>query len=127
MVKIGLWLVLELSIGFVVGLGFGSLVGQRTIATIVMIILELVVTPIFAGVVILYFINGQRLLVGVAMDQLRPILLSGGQVHGGGSRAFGGRALGIPPMPTWAMISVIVGWIVMWTAVGAWRMVTRDA
>jgi len=32
-------------------------------------------------------------------------------------------ALGIPPMPTWAMISVIVGWSV----IGAWRMITRDA
>jgi hypothetical protein len=27
------------------------------------------------------------------------------------------------PMPTWAMISVIVGWSV----IGAWRMMTRDA
>jgi hypothetical protein len=41
---------------------------------------------------------------------------------------FGGQgALGIPPMPTWAMISVIVGWIVGWSALGAWRMMTRDA
>jgi hypothetical protein len=41
---------------------------------------------------------------------------------------FGGRgALGIPPMPTWAMISVIVGWIVVWSVIGAWRMMTRDA
>jgi hypothetical protein len=32
-------------------------------------------------------------------------------------------ALGIPPMPTWAMISVIVGW----SGLGAWRMMTRDA
>jgi hypothetical protein len=29
-------------------------------------------------------------------------------------------------MPTWAMISVIVGWIVGWSAIGAWRMLTRD-
>ena len=41
---------------------------------------------------------------------------------------FGGRgALGIPPMPTWAMITVIVGWIVGWSVIGAWRMATRDA
>jgi hypothetical protein len=41
---------------------------------------------------------------------------------------FGGRgALGIPLMPTWAMISVIVGWIVGWSVLGAWRMMTRDA
>ena len=47
---------------------------------------------------------------------------------GGGLLLFGGRgALGFPPMPTWAMISVIVGWIVGWSGIGAWRMMTRDA
>ena len=46
----------------------------------------------------------------------------------GGGLVFGGRgALSIPPMPTWAMISVIVGWIVVWSVVGALRMMTRDA
>ena len=45
-----------------------------------------------------------------------------------GGLVFGGRgALGIPPMPTWAMISVIVGWIVVWPVVGASRMMTGDA
>jgi hypothetical protein len=125
MVKIGLWLLLELTIGFLVGLGFGSLVGQRTIAIIAIIVLELVITPIASGVVIPYFINGQRLIVGVAMDQLRPALLSAG-TFGHGARIVGGRALGIPPMPTWAMIAVIVGWLVGWTVIGAWRMMTRD-
>jgi hypothetical protein len=33
----------------------------------------------------------------------------------------------VPPMPTWAMIAVIVGWIIGWSVIGAWRMVTRDA
>jgi hypothetical protein len=126
MIKIGLWLTLELTLGFLIGLGFGTLIGQRTIAIIVMIVLELILTPIASAIQIPYFINGQRLLEGVAMDQLRPILISG-QIHSGGSRAFGGRTLQIPPMPTWAMVAVIVGWIVVWTAVGIWRMATRDA
>jgi hypothetical protein len=30
-------------------------------------------------------------------------------------------------MPTWAMITVIVGWIIGWSAIGAWKMATRDA
>jgi hypothetical protein len=30
-------------------------------------------------------------------------------------------------MPTWAMITVIAGWIVGWSVIGAWRMATRDA
>jgi hypothetical protein len=133
MAKIGLWLELEVGIGFLVGLGLGSLTGQRTTTTIVLIALEIIVTPILARVAIPYFLDGQRLIVGIAMDQLRPAALApatpgGGGPNGPGGLLFGGRgALGIPPMPTWAMISVIVGWIVGWSGIGAWRMMTRDA
>jgi hypothetical protein len=128
MVKIGLWIELEVTIGFMVGLGLGSLTGQRTVATILMIVLEIIVTPILARVAIPYFLNGQRLIVGVAMDQLRPAGLAGSLGSGGGRVLFGGRGvLMIPPMPTWAMVSVIVGWIVGWSILGAWRMATRDA
>ena len=133
MVKIGLWLELDVGIAFLVGLGFGALTGQRTTTTIVLIALEIIVTPILAAHVIPYFIDGQRLIIGIAMDQLRPAALAPapGTVGGGGGPGhalFGGRgALGIPAMPTWAMISVIVGWIVGWSGLGAWRMVTRDA
>ena len=131
MAKIGLWLELEVGIGFLVGLGLGSLTGQRTTTTIVLIALEIIVTPLLARVQIPYFIDGQRLVIGVAMDQLRPAgLASGasGRRRRPGQLLFGGRgALGIPPMPTWAMISVIVGWIVGWSVIGAWRMMTRDA
>ena len=134
MVKIGLWIELEVAVGFLAGLGLGSLTGQRTLTVIVLIGLEIIVTPILAAHVIPYFIDGQRLVVGVALDQLRPAALeapglSGGGGPGGPGRVlFGGRgALDIPLMPTWAMISVIVGWIVGWSVIGAWRMMTRDA
>lgn len=131
MVKIGLWLELVVGVGFVVGLGFGALTGQRTVTVIVLIALQVIVTPIFDRAHIPYFINGQRLLVGVALDQLQPVGLassaggggSGGPLHFGG----GGGPAGIPPMPTWALILVIVGWIVSWSVIGAWRMATRDA
>jgi hypothetical protein len=135
MVKIGLWLELDVGIAFLVGLGFGSLTGQRTTTVIVLIALEIIVTPLLARTQLPGFIDGQRLIIGVAMDQLRPAALAAGAAAGGGGGGpgpghilFGGRgALGIPPMPTWAMISVIVGWIVVWSGVGAWRMMTRDA
>jgi hypothetical protein len=131
MAKIGLWLELEIGIGYLVGLGLGSLTGQRTTTTIVLIAQELIVTPLLARTQIPYFIDGQRLDIGVAMDQLRPAgLASGAGSSGGGpgQALFGGQgALGIPPMPTWAMIAVILGWIVGWSAIGAWRMMTRDA
>jgi len=132
MVKIGLWLELVIGVAFLVGLGLGSLLGQRTVATILMIALEIIVTPILARTAIPYFLDGQRLVVGIALDQLRPAGLgaagSGGPGPGPGHILFGGRGvLGIPPMPTWAMIAVIVGWIVGWSVIGAWRMMTRDA
>ncbi len=129
MAKIGLWLELEVGIGFLVGLGLGSLTGQRTTTTIVLIALEIIVTPLLARTQIPYFIDGQRLVIGVAMDQLRPAGLASPVSGGGpGQVLFGGAgALGIPPMPTWAMISVIAGWIAGWSVLGAWRMITRDA
>ena len=131
MVKIGLWLELDTGIAFLVGLGLGSLTGQRTTATIVLIALQVIVTPLLSRTQLPYFIDGQRLIIGIAMDQLRPAALTSGNAGAGGVPGqvlFGGRgALGIPPMPTWAMIAVIVGWIVGWSGVGAWRMKTRDA
>ena len=134
MAKIGLWLELDVGIAFLVGLGFGSLTGQRTTTVIVMIALEIIVTPLLARTQLPYFIDGQRLLIGVAMDQLRPAALAAASAAGGGGGPgpghilLGGRgAIGFPPMPTWAMIAVIVGWIVGWSGLGAWRMMTRDA
>ena len=131
MAKIGLWLELDVGIAFLVGLGLGSLTGQRTTTVIVLIAFEIIVTPLLAHTQLPYFIDGQRLIIGVAMDQLRPAALaaaSGPGRGGGGGILFGGRAaIGFPPMPTWAMISVIVGWIVGWSGLGAWRMMTRDA
>lgn len=137
MVKIGLWIELDVAVGFMVALGLGSLIGQRTVPIILLIILQIIITPALANTVIPYFLDGQRVLFGIALDQLRPAGLAGGSGPGGGpgrgggivGRAvFGGSgALGIPLMPTWAMISVIPGWIVGWTGIGAWRMATRDA
>jgi hypothetical protein len=130
MLKIGLWLELDVGIAFLVGLGFGSLTGQRTTTTIVMIAFEILVTPLLVRTQLPGFIDGQRLIIGVAMDQLRPAALAAasGAGQGGGGILFGGRgAIGFPPMPTWAMIAVIVGWIVGWSGIGAWRMITRDA
>jgi hypothetical protein len=131
MVKIGLWFELDIGMGFMVGLGLGSLLGQRTVSTVLMIALQIIITPILAAHVIPYFLDGQRVDVGIALDQLRPAALGSGNGGGGGPPGhilFGGRgALQIPAMPTWAMITVIVGWIVGWTVIGAWRMATRDA
>jgi hypothetical protein len=122
MARSGLWLELYLFIGFTLGLGLGSLMGQRTVPVILLIVLEIIITPVLADHPLPFFLNGERAVVGVAMDQLKPAALAGGTQVGPS-----GGLLHLPPMPTWAMITVIAGWIIGWSVIGAWRMATRDA
>jgi hypothetical protein len=126
MIDTGLWITLEATIGFIVGLGLASLMGQRTVPVILLIVLELILTPALSRHVISHLINAQRGLVGLAMAHIEPGSLpapfGGGDGGGGGS----GRLLLVPESRTVA-VCVIVGWLVFWTAIGAWRMMTRDA
>ena len=126
MIKSGLWLELEALIGLIVGLGLASLLGQRTVAVILMIVLEVILTPIFSRARIPYMLNLQRAVVGVATAHLAPggISVFGG--GGGGAGANNGNPLLIPESTTVA-VCVIIAWLVVWTALGAWRMMTRDA
>ena len=119
MIKTGLWIELEAAIGFLVGLGLGSLLGQRTIAVILMIVLEVVVTPIVLRVKVPHLQDFERAVVGAATAHLEPGQLP---VAFGG----GGRDYRLTESTTTA-ICVILAWIVVWTALGAWRMATRDA
>jgi hypothetical protein len=128
MVEVGLWIALEATIGFIVGLGLASLMGQRTVPIILLVVLELILTPIFSRNVITYMLNAQRGIVGVAMAHLEPgglpyAFSGGGGIGGGGD----GGAHALIPESTLVSSLVIVGWIVFWTAIGAWRMRTRDA
>ena len=114
-----MWLELETIIGFIVGLGVGSLIGQRTVGVVLMIILEIVLTPIFIRAHIPHLINLQRAVVGVATAHLEPGALP--LAFGGG-----GGDYRVTESTTTAVIVVLV-WLVGWTALGAWRMATRDA
>jgi hypothetical protein len=126
MIKSGLWLELEAIIGFTVGLGLGSLIGQRTVAVVTMIVLEVVLTPILSRARIPHFSNLQRAVVGLATAHLAPgglpVLGGGGGGPGGGS----GNARLLPESTTVA-VCVIIAWLVVWSVLGAWRMMTRDA
>ena len=126
MVQTGLWIELEAAIGFLVGLGLASLLGQRTVAVILMIVLELVLTPIFSRAQIPHLINLQRGVVGLAMAHLEPSGLPLPFGGGGGGGPGSGASLLLPETTTVA-VCVIVAWLVGWTAIGAWRMMTRDA
>jgi hypothetical protein len=126
MIKSGLWLELEALIGLIVGLGLASLLGQRTISVILMIVLEVILTPIFSRARIPHLLNLQRAVVGVATAHLTPgglPVLGGG---GGGPSGGSGNPL-LSPETTTVAVCVIIAWLVIWTALGAWRMMTRDA
>ena len=119
MIKTGLWIELETAIGFLVGLGLGSLLGQRTVGVVLMIVLEIVLTPIVLRVKVPHLENLQRAVVGVATAHLEPSQLP--LALGGG-----GHDYRLTESTTTA-ICVILAWIIGWTALGAWRMATRDA
>jgi hypothetical protein len=125
MVEAGLWLELEAVIGFIVGLGLASLIGQRTIAVIMMIVLEIILTPIAARARIPHFENLQRAVVGLATAHLEPTGLPV-RLFGGGGPGDHTASL-LLPESTAVAVCVIVAWLVGWTALGAWRMMTRDA
>lgn len=118
MVKTGLWIELEAIVGFIVGLGVGSLTGQRTVGVILMIILEVVLTPLFIRARIPHFINVQRSVIGVATSHLEPSQLP--LAFGGGGSDFR-----VGESTTTAVI-VVLAWLIGWTALGAWRMSKRD-
>ncbi len=119
MIKTGLWIELETVVGFIVGLGLGSLIGQRTVGVIFMIILEIVLTPIFIRTRIPHMINLQRAVVGVATAHLEPGQLP--LAFGGG-----GNDYRVTESTTTAVL-VVLAWLIGWSALGAWRMMTRDA
>jgi hypothetical protein len=126
MIKTGLWIELEVAVGFIVGLGLGSLLGQRTVAVILMIVLEIVLTPILSRAHLPHLINLQRSVVGLAVAHLEPSAL--GFVFGGGGGPDGGQGTSrLIPESTTVAICVIAAWLVVWSVLGAWRMMTRDA
>jgi hypothetical protein len=123
MIKTGLWIELEVIVAFTFGLGLGSLMGQRTLPIVLMIMYEIIFKPFLLVVQIPHLINFQRSLVELAVAHLEP---SGvGFVYGaqGGLR----DASKLLPESKTVAILVIAAWLLGWTVLGAWRMVTRDA
>ena len=121
MIKSGLWIELEAAVAFLIGLGLSSLLGQRTVAVVLMIVLELILTPLAVRAHLPHMVNLQRAVIGAATAHVEP---------GGLPTPFGGggpsdQAMALHETTTVA-VCVILGWIVVWTALGAWRMATRD-
>jgi hypothetical protein len=121
MIETGLWIELEATLGFVIGLGLSSIMGQRTVPVVILIVFELILTPLLANHVIPHLINAQRGFVGVAMARIQPSALTPvfGDQNGPG-------AMRTIPISFTTAVCVIIAWIVGWTALGAWRMAKRD-
>jgi hypothetical protein len=127
MIKAGLWIELETVVGVIVGLGLASLMGQRLIPVILIIVLQIILTPILALVAIPHLQDLQRSFVGVAMAHLKPSGLPTIVGVPGVSGGVGGPGTTLLPESATQAIWVIIAWLAVWTILGAWRMMTRDA
>ncbi len=71
-------------------------------------------------------IDLQRAVVGLATAHLAP---GGLPVLGGGGGGPGGGSGNPELIPETTLVAslVVIAWLVGWTIIGAWRMMTRDA
>ena len=129
MIKAGLWIELEAAVGFILGLGLASLMGQRLVPVILLIVLQMILTPILSAADIPHLQDLQRSFVGPAMTRLEPSGLPVGfglPGVAGGVGAPGAASSLLTELATEA-VCVIIAWLAAWTILGAWRMMTRDA
>ena len=127
MIKAGLWVELEVVIAFVFGLGLASLMGQRMVPILLMIIYQIIFRPFLLLASIPHLINLQRsLVIELAVAHFEPggIGFNYGIVNGPAGLGDSSRLL---PESTTMAVCVIAAWVVGWTLLGAWRMATRDA
>jgi hypothetical protein len=101
--------------------------GQRTIPVILLIVFQMILTPILTLAAIPHLQGLQRSFVGLAMAHLEPsglpIVVGVPGVTGG----VGGPGIALIPESAAEAIWVIIAWLAGWTILGAWRMMTRDA
>jgi hypothetical protein len=126
MIRTGLWLDLEVIIAYVFGLGFASLMGQRMVPIILMIVYGIIFRPFFLSTKFPHVINLERpLVIELAVAHLEPagIGINYAIVNGpGGLR----DSSYLVPESTGIAVAVIVTWLLGWTVLGTWRMATRD-
>ena len=72
MIEAGLWIELEATVTFILGLGLASLMGQRTVPVILLFVFQIILTPILSAVDIPHLQDLQRSFVGLAVARLEP-------------------------------------------------------
>lgn len=129
MIKAGLWIELETAVGFILGLGLASLMGHRTAPVILIIVVQIILTPILSAANIPHLQDLQRSFVGLAVAHLEPSGLPAvfGLPGVAGGIARPGNGLSLLPESATQAVCVIIAWLAAWTILGAWRMTTRDA
>ncbi len=106
----GVWLLISGVFDLCVALGFGALLGSRGIAIGVLLAAELAIGPILASINTLGSLRD--VIPAAAVDALRP-------TAGGGSHLTG--------MGVGVAVVVLIAWVAVFLAVGAWRTATQDA
>ncbi|MGD0373571.1 MAG: hypothetical protein ABSB01_03145 [Streptosporangiaceae bacterium] len=127
MVTAGLWIELEAAVGFILGLGLASLMGQRTGPVILIIVLQMILTPILAFAAIPHLQGLQRSFIGLAVAHLEPSGLPMFFGLPGVTGGSGGPGAALLPESAIQASCVVIAWLAGWTILGAWRMMTRDA
>ncbi len=127
MIRTGLWLELEVIVGFLFGLGFASLMGQRMLPIVLMIVYEIIFRPFLLSTKLLHLINLQRpLTIELAVAHFEPAGIGVNYVIVNGPGGLRDSSYLVPESNVIA-VAVIAAWLVVWTALGAWKMATRDA
>jgi hypothetical protein len=127
MIEAGLWIELDAAVGFILGLGLASLMGQRTGPVILIIVFQIILMPILIGVAIPHLQDLQRAVVGLAVARLEPSGLPVAAGLPGVTGGAGGPGNTLLPESATQASCVILAWLAGWTILGAWRMMTRDA
>ncbi len=127
MIRAGLWLELEVIIACVFGLGFASLLGQRLVPIILMIVYEIIFRPLLLSTKFPHLVNLQRpLVIELAVAHFEPAGIGLNYVVANGPAGLRDSSY-LVPESTAIAVAVIAAWLVVWTVLGAWRMATRDA
>jgi hypothetical protein len=129
MIEAGLWIELEAAVAFILGLGLASLMGSRLVPVILLIVLQMILTPILSAGDLPHLQDLQRSFVGLAMTHLEPagLPLASGVPGVAGGVGRPGAAQALLPESAAEAACVIIAWLAGWTILGAWRMMTRDA
>jgi hypothetical protein len=96
---------------------------------ILLIVLQIILTPILSTPGIPHLQDLQRSFVGLAMAHLEPPGLPMASALPGVTGGVGGpgAAQSLLPESATEAACVIIAWLAGWTILGAWRMMTRDA